>query len=417
MDYGETVVVDWGLAKVMKDSETQRELELEAHTSPYRTTGKLDLTRTGSVLGTPAYMPPEQARGESVDERADVYALGAILYHILAGVPPFERSSSTAILKDVLAGPPRPIRERAPEAPADLCAIVDKAMACRRGERFLLAKDLVDDLRRYQGGLAVKAHEYQLRDAVRLWYRRNRSAVLVGTMMAGLMMALGVFGAVRIVESRDRAEGNERAALKARQQAEQEARRSQEFSNELILAQAQQNLNDDATASLAWLDNYPPRGKEIARAREIAVDAVMRGVASHVLPLHELGIVEIDRSRDGRFVATASYDGTAAVWDSSNGEILRIPHGDAVYGVDISPDAKLVASISKNGTWKVTPIHGGEGRQWSTDGEPAITRFSPNGDGLIATGRMPRWSHVDLQHGTVATLATREGGWMARELH
>ena len=87
--------------------------------------GRSRLTGDGVVLGTPAYMAPEQAEGLPVDARADVYALGAILYHVLAGAPPYSARDSTDVLERVRAGPPTPLVAREPAIPADLLALVD----------------------------------------------------------------------------------------------------------------------------------------------------------------------------------------------------------------------------------------------------------------------------------------------------
>ena len=97
-EFGETVVIDWGLAKDLADHR-RRPMTSPGRTE--RTDAAPGETRHGSVMGTPAYMPAEQALGEAVDERADVYALGAMLYHVLAGAPPYtgqdvrRRSSAT----------------------------------------------------------------------------------------------------------------------------------------------------------------------------------------------------------------------------------------------------------------------------------------------------------------------------------
>src|SRR5262249_25416984 len=119
-EFGETVVIDWGLARLVDDPA-------EAAGHPART---LDgLTLSGHVLGTPAYMPPEQAAGEPVDKRADVYALGALLYHVLAGKAPYSGMDSEDVLQRILDGPPAPLEGLDRGVPRPLAAIVDKAMA------------------------------------------------------------------------------------------------------------------------------------------------------------------------------------------------------------------------------------------------------------------------------------------------
>ena len=132
--FGEVVVIDWGLA-----------LRLDDHDPAVRdrpSSPNPRLTSVGSVLGTPCYMPPEQARGDRVDQRADVYALGAILYHLVAGTAPYDQSgahtadSGDPVWTQVIAGPPRAIDAVVPGVPAELAAIIGTAMARDRGDRY-----------------------------------------------------------------------------------------------------------------------------------------------------------------------------------------------------------------------------------------------------------------------------------------
>ncbi|MEO8701160.1 MAG: serine/threonine-protein kinase [Kofleriaceae bacterium] len=155
-EFGETVVIDWGLAKELDHARiplTGMGLELLG-SSPGS-----NLTRAGTVLGTPGFMPPEQANGEAIDERADVYALGAILYNLLAGAPPYwdklPNGSPELTIAAGRAGPPTPIAELAPETPADLIAIVERAMARRTTDRYTTAKELAEQLRSFQAGKLI----------------------------------------------------------------------------------------------------------------------------------------------------------------------------------------------------------------------------------------------------------------------
>ena len=130
-EYGETVVIDWGLAKDLADETATDEA---GDGGPYRADSRVadDLTVDGAVIGTASYMPPEQAAGERVDARADVYALGAILYHVLVGQAPY-RGRNEAVLAAVKAGPPPRISV---EGPRDLVSIVEKAMARDPADRY-----------------------------------------------------------------------------------------------------------------------------------------------------------------------------------------------------------------------------------------------------------------------------------------
>ena len=152
-EFGETIVVDWGLARDTKRDvpEVPEELMLAA--------GSGVSTVSGKVVGTPAYMSPEQARGELVDERADVYAIGAVLYELLSGSPPHHDDTPQATLERVIAGPPRPISSTA-HVPSELATIVGKAMERDPAARYTTATAIAEDLRRYQTGKLVSAHQY-----------------------------------------------------------------------------------------------------------------------------------------------------------------------------------------------------------------------------------------------------------------
>ncbi|AUX43005.1 uncharacterized protein SOCE26_044450 [Sorangium cellulosum] len=108
------------------------------------------LTRTGMVLGTPAYMPPEQARGEQTDLRTDIYAVGAVLYHALTGQRPFDRKDPTSLLLAVMTEEPRPPRALAPDIPAGLELVLQRAMAKDPSGRQTSMGELARDLAPYE---------------------------------------------------------------------------------------------------------------------------------------------------------------------------------------------------------------------------------------------------------------------------
>ena len=137
-EFGEVLVMDWGLARRIEEREPE---SVDDDTESHLATPGSHVTRHGDVLGTPAYMPPEQARGQRDlhGPESDVYALGAILHQLLAGRPPYQGSTSLAVWRQVLAGPPPSAADAArggPPVPAELCAICDRAMRREISERY-----------------------------------------------------------------------------------------------------------------------------------------------------------------------------------------------------------------------------------------------------------------------------------------
>ena len=172
--FGETYVIDWGLAKRIDvaddDAPTLRPSGMRLDSG---------LTVAGDVVGTPLYMPPEQAAGRTVDQRADVYALGAMLYHVLAGVPPYEPALAEVMLARVIGEPPVPLDRKVDGVPADLVAIVGKAMAREPADRYANAEQLAADLRRFQAGQLVLAHDYSIAARVGRFVRKHLAALAV----------------------------------------------------------------------------------------------------------------------------------------------------------------------------------------------------------------------------------------------
>jgi tRNA A-37 threonylcarbamoyl transferase component Bud32/tetratricopeptide (TPR) repeat protein len=212
-DFGETVVIDWGLAK---DLTGPADLD-RGDAAPI----SHGATEAGKVVGTPAYMSPEQARGEAVDPRTDVYALGAVLFHLLAGQPPITGRSGEEVLARIVAGTLPSLADVQPGVPADLLAIVGKAMAFAPGDRYPTARELADDLRQYQTGQLVGAHHYSLGQLLRRWLRRYRAAVTVAAAAAILLIGVSAVALERVVHAESVAQTERRAAERDRTDAEE----------------------------------------------------------------------------------------------------------------------------------------------------------------------------------------------------
>ncbi|MDI1479419.1 serine/threonine-protein kinase [Polyangium sp. y55x31] len=174
------------------------------------------LTESGTVMGTPGYMPPEQARGSvrSIDPRSDVYSLGATLYDILAGAPPFEDESAVNVLLKVLIQDPIPLRERDPSIPLALDIIVGKCLNKEPHQRYPNAAELADDLERFLNRERVLARRLGL--PTRLYWRAKRNkpmAFAVIALVSSLVAFAGYGVRTVIVNARNEAIAQKRAEL------------------------------------------------------------------------------------------------------------------------------------------------------------------------------------------------------------
>ncbi|MGE0870832.1 MAG: protein kinase [Kofleriaceae bacterium] len=222
-EYGETVVIDWGLAKDLdaNDSVDSQGPSVISSTAMSTGSGGPTLTVAGAVMGTPAYMAPEQARGEPLDQRADVFALGAMLYHLLAGAPPYNARTADEVIAAAARSNVIPLEQRERQAPTDLVAIVNRAMAPAPSDRYPDAKDLADELRRFLTGQLVNAHRYTSVQRIGRFVRRHRAAVTIATVSVLAFATLGTLAVGQIVEQRDRADRERNIAVARQQAAEQ----------------------------------------------------------------------------------------------------------------------------------------------------------------------------------------------------
>jgi serine/threonine-protein kinase len=224
--YGETLVVDWGLAKALNECELGEE-----PLRPPSGEGSAGSTRPGAALGTPAFMSPEQAAGQInlLGPASDVYSLGATLYCVLTGKPPFDEKDMPAFLKKVEDGQfPPPHAERA-EVPRALDAVCMKAMAVAPGDRYASPKELADEIERWLADEPVSTWREPWMTRLARWRRRHSNlvtgaAALLMTAVVALALSTYLIGRqqaeterarTRAEQEHDRADANFRLARKA----------------------------------------------------------------------------------------------------------------------------------------------------------------------------------------------------------
>jgi serine/threonine-protein kinase len=351
-DFGEVYVMDWGLARKLGESEEigGAAAEVDAELS-----AQISLTRDGAVLGTPAYMSPEQARGEiaSLGPQSDVYSLGAMLYQLIAGTPPHlkkgERPSGAEVLARVVTGPPE--RLASPTTPPELIAICEKAMAQSAPERYGSVRELAQDLNRFVSGRTVAAFDTSAWAETKQWVRRNKA--LAAALAAVLLVSTGGAVAFKLKANEaeqnaqtaqanaTRAEEGEKAAEASAQEAQRNATAAQlardeatAKANDVLSLSAQKDYEDlVAAAEQLWpaSSEMVPRYEEwLAKARELvagrpADDAKglkkRPSLAEHKAKLAELRREALPLTEEQVRADRESHPKFAA-WQSKSAELL-----------------------------------------------------------------------------------------------
>lgn len=195
-EFGEVMVMDWGLAVNLSQKE---ESTLDSNDdSDIAPVNPKALTRAGASLGTVGFMAPEQAAGDPVDGRADIFALGAILTVILTGRSPVHGDSAAAAIVATMDNRIASPRDLASGLPPELCSIAERALAFRREDRYAFANEMVDDLKSYLVGQEVLAHRYGLLEkGGRLLKRHPRALLSVMLLSLSLMLGGALYAELR----------------------------------------------------------------------------------------------------------------------------------------------------------------------------------------------------------------------------
>jgi serine/threonine protein kinase/WD40 repeat protein len=426
-------ITDFGLAKLLVGGAAQ--------------------TQSGAILGTPSYMAPEQAgrATAALGPAADVYALGAILYELLTGRPPFQAATLLETLEQVRTQEPVPLRRLQPQLPRDLETVCLKCLQKEPGKRYASAAALADDLRLFLEGVPIQARPVAPVERWWRWCRRNPALAALTTSVAALLvlLALGASAAaVRFGRERNRALDNlHRAEVAERDKTEKlwqsylDRARAGRFSRQIgqrfgsldALKEAAQlrpddQLRDEAIACLALPDlrlgksweALPPGTTALAfdasyerYARAESQGAInIRRVADDQeitrWPSPGLAASSLTFSPDGHFLAATSSTaaGLARIWDVASGRPI-IQEIKNVHSLDFSPDGRWVALGEPDGSIRLLELPAGAERRRLRTGltGPGLA-FHPDGQQLAV------WP--DPLSGTGAAFAIYDVGSGAR---
>jgi WD40 repeat protein len=338
-------VTDFGLAKQME--------------------GDSGLTQSGVILGTPSYMAPEQAWGKSREAGppCDVYALGAILYEMLTGRPPFKGETPMDTMLQVVSEEPVAPRRLQPKVPAELETVCLKCLEKDTKKRYASAADLADDLQRFLDGEPIAARPAGPRERLVKWARRRPavaalSLLCLAAVVAGLSGILWQWG-VAVAEKR-RAQEQEQIARSAQALADanaaaeknaRAAEAAQRRQTEQALRRAEKSLYNQriTLAHVEWISNRVPRAEELIDTCppdlcgwEWRYLKHLCHLDRHTLSGHQGSAQAAAFSADGTRVATTELFGRLRVWNATTGALIEEHEERPVVGVTaFSPDGQF----------------------------------------------------------------------------
>lgn len=381
---GQPKVTDFGLAKQLKEDS--------------------GLTATGQVLGTPNYMPPEQASGklDEVTETSDVYSIGAILYCLLTGRPPFQAATPMDTLLQVLEREPPAPRVLNPQTPKDLDTIVLKCLDkdCKR--RYTSASELRDELNRYLVGEPILAHPISRLERTWRWCKRKPLVSSLTAALAGLLLA--VFVSVLVIAPM--VAWRESSLRNAAEQAREEiAKRKERADQELYARSIALAYQEVSTNNIRMAERRLDSMRNEFRGWEWDFLKSLCHTDLFTLRGHRTIVRKVRYSQDGENLISLGLGGMVFVWDPKQG---RPKHSQMATGIGISNSGNLVAVNDQGSVRLVSAFDDRTSLVLSGHAESTAFAAFSSDDKLLATCGSDRMVRVwDLESGK-ATLEIRE---------
>ena len=354
-EFGETVVLDWGLAKLKGSDETV-----------FISNENFGVGETvvGQAIGTPSYMPPEQAKGriDEIDEMSDIYSLGAMLYQILTGIPPFSGKTVDEIIRKVMTEKVENAAKRNKDIPPELAAIAEKALSKKKKERYASVAAMLDDLASYFSGKKVGVYRYSLFETLKHIASRHKTVtisslvIFVITLLATIQIA---FALKHETAAREEAETGKITA---------NYRTAQAFSEKSDKLEAEKSyIASRVYAAAAMLYNpankkSPEYNPEFAASLINSEDMLSKAASKfYIKNFHRGAVFEKDTYVGCRIsTAAASEEGDIIAAGCENGDVslFNFPDLTRIYKFDLknrvskfhfSPDAKKLDVLLSNG--------------------------------------------------------------------
>lgn len=361
----------------------------------------------GQVLGTPSYMPIEQARGERLDARADVYAVGAMLYQLLSGSPPFGENGhprpGPEVLQRLFKGGPDPLTQVAPGVPPELVSITEMAMARDKEARYPTALAFARDLESFIEGRVVAAHQTGTVARLRKWIARNRalSASLAAAALA-LVGGLAAFAMENRVARRNAQMANENAAIarSAAATADRERANAQAHAERMTRV-AYASLVGRAASAISQGDGWPAVTQLAECPKELRGwewEMLVRrvsGVTPTIVPEmpHDYYQEVVLLSEDRLAIVGGPAPAGWILWDLKENRLIRreTPEGHGPTWISFSPDrTRFVTTGGDEDVW-LWEVSSGKllartARSAPPDGVAQGAVFSPDGRYIAAGG-------------------------------